>query len=124
MQLAAELRQAIQTGEYQPGDRLPSRRRLAEANGIAVMTVQHALDVLTDEGLVVAQHGRGVFVQDPKTTAVDDQEPSRSLEDMLAQAQRDLAEANALLDRYQAAYPEPPEPDIGPAPDQAPGIDL
>jgi DNA-binding transcriptional regulator YhcF (GntR family) len=68
-QLAAELRAAIHNGDYQPGDRLPPARELAQANGIAVMTVRHAYDVLRDEGLIVGHQGRGVFVQDPGTAS-------------------------------------------------------
>lgn len=61
-QLADELRQAIATGEYQVGDRLPSTRELSESHGIALMTVRAAVGVLEDENLVMPRQGRGVFV--------------------------------------------------------------
>jgi len=64
LQLADELRTAIAEGELTAGERLPSTRDLAETYGIATMTVQSAVRVLRDEGLVVAHQGRGTFVQD------------------------------------------------------------
>lgn len=62
LQIAATLREDIATGKLGPGSRLPSGRELAKVFGTALMTVQHALRVLRDEGLVVSQQGRGVFV--------------------------------------------------------------
>lgn len=61
-QLADDLRTAIADGDLAAGQRLPSNRDLAEQYGIAPMTVQSAVRVLRDEGLVVAQQGRGTFV--------------------------------------------------------------
>lgn len=40
-------------------------RRLAEEYGLAPQTVQNALRVLREEGLVVSQQGRAYFVRDP-----------------------------------------------------------
>lgn len=61
-QVADGLRLAIQSGELAAGAKLPSGRELASEWGVALMTVQKALDQLRDEGLVFTQRGRGVFV--------------------------------------------------------------
>ena len=123
LQLAAELREAIEAGEYSPGDRLPSTRALAHDYGIAPTTVQHALRILREEGLVVAQPGRAAFVQDPKHR-VDSDEPRTldeakariaSLEAQLDEAISDLARANELLDatdRIDLDTPSPPSQDV------------
>ncbi|MFC5751138.1 GntR family transcriptional regulator [Actinomadura rugatobispora] len=63
-QIADHLRTLIQRGTLQPGDRVPSEARLMEHYGVARMTVRQALQVLRSEGLVVAEHGRGVFVRE------------------------------------------------------------
>ncbi|MFD8383202.1 GntR family transcriptional regulator [Streptomyces sp. NPDC059679] len=63
LQIAATLREEISTGRLKPGCRLPSGRELAKEFGTALMTVQHALRVLREEGLVIPQQGRGVFVR-------------------------------------------------------------
>jgi GntR family transcriptional regulator len=61
--MADELRAAIDDGDLAPGDRLPSERKLAEDYGTARNTAREAVRLLTDEGLVIAEHGRGVFVR-------------------------------------------------------------
>jgi GntR family transcriptional regulator len=67
LRLAAALRERIESGDLQPGDALPSINRLAQEEGLAKTTVQKALQVLKDEGLVRGVHGWGVIVldQDP-----------------------------------------------------------
>jgi DNA-binding GntR family transcriptional regulator len=60
--VADELRQAIASGKYAPGDQLPTLAELAEQHGIAVMTVRESIKLLVAEGLVVSRQGKGVFV--------------------------------------------------------------
>lgn len=64
--IADELRRAIATGELPPGSQLPSERELARAHGTARNTARQAIQILLGEGLVEAQHGRGVFVRPPR----------------------------------------------------------
>jgi len=61
LQAAAEIRRRIAAGEF--GPRLPSNMKLADQLGVAPMTVQRALRVLKDEGLIVTEPGRGTFVR-------------------------------------------------------------
>ena len=56
------LREEITRGAYKYGDRLPSKRVLAEETGTSVITAQHAYDILCDEGYVKAEEKRGYFV--------------------------------------------------------------
>jgi len=62
-QVAGMLREKIQRGELQPGDRLPSEADLAAHFEITRMTIRNAIQDLKNEGLVVSEHGRGVFVR-------------------------------------------------------------
>ncbi|MEV8439146.1 GntR family transcriptional regulator [Actinosynnema sp. NPDC051121] len=62
-QVASALREAITTGRYAPGAKLPSRAQLAADYGVAPMTVQSALRELRGEGLVVSRQGSGVYVR-------------------------------------------------------------
>jgi DNA-binding transcriptional regulator YhcF (GntR family) len=63
-QVANALRAAILTKGFQPGEQLPSGAHLAEQYGVARMTIQRALQILRDEGLVVSRQGSGVFVRE------------------------------------------------------------
>src|SRR5215207_692709 len=64
VQVAGALRAAILTKTLEPGDQLPSGSQLSKRYGVARMTVQQAIRVLRDEGLVVSRQGSGVFVRD------------------------------------------------------------
>ncbi|MEU6991659.1 GntR family transcriptional regulator [Streptomyces sp. NPDC046465] len=61
--IADALREAIQAGQYGPGDRLPGENDLMTTHGVARMTARQALGVLRDEGLAEARKGAGVFVR-------------------------------------------------------------
>jgi GntR family transcriptional regulator len=60
-QLAALLRERIESGELAPGARLPSITSLAQEYDLAVTTVQKAVAALKDEGLIVTSP-MGTFV--------------------------------------------------------------
>ena len=62
-QIADHLRTAIGRGSLREGEQLPSEAQLMEHYGVARMTIRNALRVLQDEGLVTAEHGRGVYVR-------------------------------------------------------------
>jgi DNA-binding GntR family transcriptional regulator len=61
--IAAELRAAIQRGDYQPGHRLPSGRNLMRTYQVARQTVQNAFDLLRGEGLIITKQGAGAYVR-------------------------------------------------------------
>ena len=60
-QVTDRIRRGIASGEI--GPRLPSLAVLAEEMGVSPMTVQKALAVLKDEGLVYSVPGLGTFVR-------------------------------------------------------------
>jgi GntR family transcriptional regulator len=62
-ELAAELRTAIQRGDYQPDDTLPKQEDLAARYGVNVGTVRKAVGVLEAEGLVTPVRRRGTVVR-------------------------------------------------------------
>lgn len=63
-QIADVLRASIESGELAPGARLPSESELMQRFDVAQGTIRNALGVLRGEGLVLAEHGRGVFVRE------------------------------------------------------------
>jgi DNA-binding GntR family transcriptional regulator len=67
IEVARRLRDAILTGRYRPGSRLPAERVLESAWGVSRVTIRRALRVLEEERLVRRRHGSGTYVS-PKPT--------------------------------------------------------
>ena len=63
LRVVQHLQQAIESGAYPVGGRLPSERELAEELGVSRPVVREAIIVLESRGLVQTRHGAGVFVQ-------------------------------------------------------------
>jgi len=64
-QIAERLRALIEDGVLVSGDVLPSGPELSRHFGVAPMTVREAISLLRNEGLAVAEKGKGVFVNAP-----------------------------------------------------------
>ena len=62
-QLADLLRDAIMAGDYPPGSTLPSEPVLAERYSVSRPTVNRAISILRNEGVVRVQRGRGTIVR-------------------------------------------------------------
>jgi GntR family transcriptional repressor for pyruvate dehydrogenase complex len=56
------LEEAIVSGRYAPGDRLPSERELVAQFGVSRLSVREGIKALIGLGLVEARHGSGYFV--------------------------------------------------------------
>lgn len=67
LQLKAAIASRIAHGELHPHDKLPSERELCRDFGVSRMTVRQALSILTQEGLVYTQPGKGIFVAEPSS---------------------------------------------------------
>lgn len=63
LRLYERLRGEIVRGDYPFGARMPSKRQLAEEEGLSVVTVEHAYALLTDEGYLEARRRSGHYVQ-------------------------------------------------------------
>src|SRR5437899_544942 len=64
-QLEAALRGLIQSGQVKSGSVIPGELELAAQLGVSRHTVRHALGVLTNEGLLRRERGRGTTVVSP-----------------------------------------------------------
>ncbi len=91
--IASELRKSIAAGKFAPGTALPSEAQLGRDHGASRITVRHALSTLEQEGLVVAQPGRGRIV--------------RSQQHMVYRPQQEKEpRKSATMDRFTAALAE------------------
>jgi GntR family transcriptional regulator len=99
VQVADVLRSRINSGEYR--DRIPSSYDLANELTVSHLTVRRAMELLIDEGLLVARQGRGTFIVSQETDdlqALRDQvvQVQDQLQDQLAQV---LARIDAMRER-------------------------
>lgn len=70
--VADTIRAAIENGALRIGTKLPPVRELAYQLGITPGTVARAYTILTDEGVLTAEVGRGTFVAERETDVMDD----------------------------------------------------
>jgi DNA-binding GntR family transcriptional regulator len=116
--VADDLRHAIATGTYQPGDQLPTLSELTVRYGIAVMTARDAIRQLVADGLVVSRQGKGAYVL--RQPSADESISFPQLLDLVNQVSRsvdDLTDRMAVVERTlanrpgSAAAPPPPSGD-------------
>jgi GntR family transcriptional regulator len=62
IQLADILRARIESGELPPRRPVPSKRTLQQEYGVAGGTIDKAIAILREEGLVRTVTGRGIYV--------------------------------------------------------------
>lgn len=63
-QLAQAIANAIEHGELQPGQRLPTHRALAEQLGVTVGTITRAYSEAEHQGWLTARIGAGTYVRE------------------------------------------------------------
>jgi GntR family transcriptional repressor for pyruvate dehydrogenase complex len=62
-----QIERAIRSGDFAPGDRLPSERELVETFGVSRVSVREAIRSLEALGFVRVYQGRGAFVTDRRS---------------------------------------------------------
>jgi GntR family transcriptional regulator len=69
VQLKEALEEAIQSGHWKAGERIPSEPELCQMFGVSRTVVRQALKDMTYQGLIVREKGRGTFVAEPKISS-------------------------------------------------------
>jgi GntR family transcriptional repressor for pyruvate dehydrogenase complex len=123
--IAASIVDAIQSGQYRQGARLPGERDLAELYKVSRPTIREAMIALEMLGWIEARHGSGLYVS--KTTPGPSREESLELDigafdltearivfegeaaSLAAHSitQEELAELDAIVDEMGAAHARP-----------------
>ncbi|WP_420750992.1 GntR family transcriptional regulator [Rhodococcus sp. O3] len=80
-QLSRQLREAVESGRYRDGVRLPTEAELAQRHGVSRQTVRRAFQDLVADGVVYRVPGRGTFANEPGRRYG---RPHGSIEDLLA----------------------------------------
>ena len=67
IQIARRITASVLSGEYKPGDQIPTVRQLALEAAVNPNTVQHAFAELEKEGIIVSQGTVGRYVTEDKS---------------------------------------------------------
>lgn len=62
-QVRDQLEKLLASGEYAPGDKLPSERELANTLSVSLVTLRKSLSDIEQKGLISREHGRGTFMR-------------------------------------------------------------
>jgi GntR family transcriptional regulator len=99
LQIADDLRDQIRRGALAPGEPLPSTARLSEDYDASLSVVKMAVGILRNEGLVIGQQGKGVYVRE-----VGDEPTERTEE--LAEIRASIKELSERLERVESSLSE------------------
>lgn len=108
-QIKNQIRAAILSGELQPGEALPSLRKLAKELRISVLTVTRAYNELAYEGLVENMQGKGTFVMSRSSELMKQRARERIMQvfkQTCAAAKAADIELIDLLGMFEQAYKE------------------
>lgn len=64
-QLADIIRAQIASGEIPERRAVPSKRTLRQRYGVSARTVDAAMEILREEGLIETEPGKGLYVREP-----------------------------------------------------------
>ncbi|MEV6159458.1 winged helix-turn-helix domain-containing protein [Nonomuraea sp. NPDC052129] len=100
LQIADDLRAQIRGGSLAPGTPLPSTAQLAEQYDASLSVVKMAVGILRNEGLVIGQQGKGVYVRD-ETDAPTDASAADDLADEVAELRTAVQDLSGRLARVE-----------------------
>lgn len=95
-QIKDQIKTAIINGQLNPGEKMPSIRRLAAQLRVSVITTKRAYDELELEGFIDSMQGRGSYVAS-KTTELLKEEYRRQVEQYLQSALDSAAAAGLTV---------------------------
>ncbi|MGJ8545363.1 MAG: PLP-dependent aminotransferase family protein [Sulfitobacter sp.] len=110
--VAAIIRDAVHDGRLKPGGRLPPVRELAWQLRITPGTVARAYTVLTDEGALVAEVGRGTFVAEPAKAADTSADPLIEMDVVPHKAGQSRTSESYAVNLFSPALPNVGQSDL------------
>jgi GntR family transcriptional regulator, transcriptional repressor for pyruvate dehydrogenase complex len=101
-QIADQIRESILAGDFNPGDKLPPERELAEMFSVSRPSVREALNILSSAGLVLSYQGGGTVVQ-----SLVDPNQGNSLSELIRSQQEralEVIEVRKCMESWTAFY--------------------
>jgi GntR family transcriptional regulator len=102
LKISKELHRQMLQGNYPPGTKLPSEHQLMANFNVSRITVRQAIANLASQGLVTAQQGKGVFVNEQQKIAHSLSSPLLFVADDMAQRGIDFSMQNLLFEAIVA----------------------
>lgn len=110
LQVADDIRSKIAAGRLNVNDEIPSTAQLAEQHGVSIGVVRAAVRLLKDEGLLVGQSGKAVYVRATPETAAAEAAALKTVDEQLAELREEVhtltkqppAEVIAKIDELKA----------------------
>ncbi|RED64990.1 FadR/GntR family transcriptional regulator [Cohnella lupini] len=96
-----KMKSRMRSGEWKPGDRLPTIQQLSLEYKLSITAVREALRVMADHRIVSIEHGRGVFVSNNPQLLED---PMGGLRDSEQGSLLQLLEARLVVEPELAAF--------------------
>ncbi len=101
--IVESLKERIRTGEFAPGDQLPSEQVMLKEYGVSRLTLREALARLAALGIIRVQHGKGAFVAENISISALDNVLIPLFPNYDAARMQDLVEARNLIESEVAA---------------------
>lgn len=96
-QTVDKLQAKILSGEWQPGQRLPTMKQLSKQMGVSITSMREALKSMENQNVISIEHGRGIYVRnDPNSVNAKGDADVKSIS-LLA-----LLQARLLIEPEQA----------------------
>jgi DNA-binding GntR family transcriptional regulator len=109
LQIADDLREQIRRGALAPGDPLPSTAQLSATYEASLSVVKMAVGILRNEGLLIGQQGKGVYVREAEEPAVS---LEGDLAGQLSEIRVMLADLSQRLALVESTLPPPAKPKL------------
>ncbi|GBG06495.1 hypothetical protein PAT3040_01022 [Paenibacillus agaridevorans] len=100
-EILEQLQERIRSGEWKPGERLPTMQELATQYKLSLTAVREALRLLESRRIVSIEHGRGIFACNDPGLLEDPVAPIRGME---TRSLLELLEARLAIEPELAAY--------------------
>jgi GntR family transcriptional regulator len=107
LEIAAEIREQIRSGQLKPGDKLKTVRSLAADYSVAQGTVGAAMEVLRSEGLIDTVQGKGSVVTAVPGDAQPDQQTVARLSAEIAELREMVRDHDVMIRDLRQRVPGP-----------------
>lgn len=90
MRVADDLRTQIASGRLAVGEEIPSTAKLAEHHGVSIGVIRAAVRLLQNEGILIGQSGKAVYVRATPETAAEEAAALESADGQIAELREEV----------------------------------